>query len=255
MHCWSCLAGSEYPGSGSQNSRDPSQIDTLCTTMSVTYLTTPIEETRQDPPPRGSGMTREGYTKRSGAPTDLMIRLQGEKKWRRLMIWQFSNLGTLFVRVNGKPHVVREEMIPTQGRSSTAHATRKSSDDPELDKLHTTYLRLLNKGIALEDAGRTDPKIDAAIDRARAKLQAARRGEPTHKSAAQLECEIAKTLAEAYTKRTGNALEVRKQPKGEYDRALGWFVYHWIPGNHPDLHGPFRNEITACKKMAEIAAG
>lgn len=72
-------------------------------------------------------MTREGYTKRSGAPTDLMIRLQGEKKWRRLMIWQFSNIGTLFVRVNGKPHVVREEMIPTQGRSSTAHATRKSS--------------------------------------------------------------------------------------------------------------------------------
>jgi len=95
--------------------------------MSVTYLTTPIEETRQDPPPRGSGMTREGYTKRSGAPTDLMIRLQGEKKWRRLMIWQFSNMGTLFVRVDGKPHVVREEMIPTQGRSATAHATRKAA--------------------------------------------------------------------------------------------------------------------------------
>jgi hypothetical protein len=129
------------------------------------------------------------------------------------------------------------------------------TDDPELDKLHRTYTRLLNKGIALEDAGRTDPKLDAAIDRARAKLQAARSGEPTKKSAAQLECEIAKTLAEAYTKRTGNPLELRKERKGDYDSALGWFVYHWIPGNQPDLHGPFRNEVTACKKMAEIAAG
>ena len=128
-------------------------------------------------------------------------------------------------------------------------------DDPELDKLHKTYMRLLNKGIALEDAGRTDPKLEAAIDRARAKLQAARRGESANKSASRIECEIATTLAEAYTKRTGNPLEVRKERKGPYDSALGWFVYHWIPGNHPDLHGPFRNEVTACKKMAEIAAG
>lgn len=35
--------------------------------MSVTYLTTPIAEVRYDPPPPGSGMTREEYTKRSGA--------------------------------------------------------------------------------------------------------------------------------------------------------------------------------------------
>ncbi len=129
------------------------------------------------------------------------------------------------------------------------------TDDPELDKLHRAYTRLLNKGIALEDAGRTDPKLDAAIERARVKLQAARSGERTNKSAAQLECEIAKTLAEAYTKRTGNPLEVRKERKGDYGSALGWFVYHWIPGNRPDLHGPFRNEVAACKKLAEIAAG
>ena len=98
--------------------------------MSVTYLTTPIVEVRQDPPPRGSGMTREGYTKRSGAPTSRMIRLQGEKRWRRLMVWQFSNLGTLFVRLDGKPHVVREEMLPEEGtvsgHSTRVHATRKS---------------------------------------------------------------------------------------------------------------------------------
>lgn len=100
--------------------------------MSVTYLTTPIVEVRHDPPPRGSGMTREGYTKRSGAPTSRMIRLQGETRWRRLMVWQFSNLGTLFVRLDGKPHVVREEMIPEEGAVSgqhspgVSHATRKA---------------------------------------------------------------------------------------------------------------------------------
>ena len=103
--------------------------------MSVTYLTTPIVEVRNDPPPRGSGMTREGYTKRSGAPTSRMIRLQGEKRWRRLMAWQFSNLGTLFVKINGKPHVVREEMLPREGavsshamrKKSSAHTTKKSA--------------------------------------------------------------------------------------------------------------------------------
>lgn len=129
------------------------------------------------------------------------------------------------------------------------------TDDPELDKLYKTYNRLLTKAVALEDAGRTDAKLDAAIDRARAKLEAARRREPTKKSPTQLECEIAKTLAEAYTKRTGNPLEIRKDRKSEYTSALGWFVYHWIPGSAPDLHGPFRNEVTACKKMAEIASG
>jgi hypothetical protein len=51
-----------------------------------------------------------------------MIRLQGEKRWRRLMVWQFSNLGTLFVRIAGEPHVVREEMIPQEH-----HATKKTS--------------------------------------------------------------------------------------------------------------------------------
>ena len=111
--------------------------------MSVTYLTTPIVEVRNDPPPHGSGMTREGYTKRSGAPTALMIRLQGEKRWRRLMAWQFSNLGTMFVNIDGKPHVVREEMIPQEsavsGHSTRVHhATRKSPS--QLDREITQSL-------------------------------------------------------------------------------------------------------------------
>ena len=58
------------------------------------------------------GLTRDGYTKRSGAPTSRMIRLAGEKRWRRLMVWQFSNMSTLFVTLNGKPHIVRDFDLP-----------------------------------------------------------------------------------------------------------------------------------------------
>lgn len=112
----------------------------------VTYLTTPIAEVRNDPPPRGSGMTSQGYTKRSGAPTARMIRLQGEKRWRRLMVWQFNNLGTLFVNIDGKPHVVREEDIPRESTSS--HAVMKAKKSPaqlqrEIDEVlgHATKKR------------------------------------------------------------------------------------------------------------------
>jgi hypothetical protein len=94
--------------------------------MSVTYLTTPIVEARNEPPTRGSGMTREGYTKRSGAPTSTMIRLQGEKRWRRLMVWQFSNMGTLFVRLNGVPHVVRQEDVDRVFQEGGTAVSKKS---------------------------------------------------------------------------------------------------------------------------------
>ena len=107
----------------------------------VTYLTTPIEEVRHDPPRRGSGMTREGYTKRSGAPTARMIRLQGEKIWRRLMVWQFSNLGTLFVNIGGKPHVVREDMLPSE-RAVGSHARKKTPTQLEREVRKALVLSL-----------------------------------------------------------------------------------------------------------------
>jgi len=75
------------------------------------YLETPIVETRQTTQPR-YGMTREGYTVRSGAPTSTMVRLQGEKIFRRLMVWQFSNAGTAFVRILGKNYIVRDSDLP-----------------------------------------------------------------------------------------------------------------------------------------------
>jgi hypothetical protein len=80
--------------------------------MGVTYLETKIVETRETERPR-YGMTVDGYTVRSGAPTSLMVRLEGEKRFRRLMVWQFSNAGTCFVRVGGKPLVVRGHDIPS----------------------------------------------------------------------------------------------------------------------------------------------
>jgi hypothetical protein len=72
------------------------------------YLTTPIVETkRTDETPR-YGMGRDGYTLRSGAPTDVLVRLEGETRWRRVMVWCFSNSGTCFVRVKGECLIVKE---------------------------------------------------------------------------------------------------------------------------------------------------
>jgi hypothetical protein len=79
--------------------------------MTTQYLETPIVSARLTEPPRW-GMAADGYTRRSGAPTGLMVRLEGEKRERRLMCWQFSNAGTLFLRVRGEAFVVREHDIP-----------------------------------------------------------------------------------------------------------------------------------------------
>lgn len=77
------------------------------------YLETPIVEVIDKPPANPySGLTADGYTKRSGAPTSKMIRLQGENRFRRLMCWQFSNAGTLFVRIKGVCYIVRGYSLP-----------------------------------------------------------------------------------------------------------------------------------------------
>jgi hypothetical protein len=157
----------------------------------VTYLTTPIAEVRNDPPPRGSGMTREGYTKRSGAPTARMIRLQGEKIWRRLMVWQFSNLGTMFVNIGGKPHIVREEDIPRESASGRHHATKKSPAQLQ---------REIDEVLAKPSAA-----LDAAIAKARTKASESNRRQTVW--------------------RTEND-EFRVRPMGEKVNPLWWFVRH-----------------------------
>jgi hypothetical protein len=77
--------------------------------MTVQYLDmSRITRAKQGDAPR-YGMTALGYTKRSGAPSSVMIQIDGEKRWRRVMIWCFSNSGTLFVRVKGQPLVLSNE--------------------------------------------------------------------------------------------------------------------------------------------------
>jgi hypothetical protein len=77
----------------------------------VNYLEKKIVESKQTRTPN-YGMTVDGYTVNSGAPTSWMIKLENEKIWRRLMCWQFSNAGTLFVRIKGTEYVVDEYQIP-----------------------------------------------------------------------------------------------------------------------------------------------
>ena len=79
--------------------------------MAVQYLQTKIVASRRTAQPR-YGMGADGYTLRSGAPTSVMIRLEGESRWRRVMVWQFSNAGTIFVRIKGECLVVNEYDIP-----------------------------------------------------------------------------------------------------------------------------------------------
>ena len=72
----------------------------------MNYLEIPIAERKQTATTPRYGMTVDGYTTRAGAPTSWMIRLHGEKRWRRVMVWQFSNAGTAFIRVRGKVLVI-----------------------------------------------------------------------------------------------------------------------------------------------------
>lgn len=83
--------------------------------MTLRYLETKIVEAKYTSRPN-YGMTTDGYTKRSGAPTSLMLRLEGETRWRRLMCWQFSNIGTCFVRINKIPYVVRDCDLPVKDK-------------------------------------------------------------------------------------------------------------------------------------------
>ncbi len=70
-----------------------------------------IVETKRTEAPRW-GMTVFGYTVRSGAPTSMMVRLKGEKRWRRLMVLQFSNAGSCFLRVRGEMLFVSDCDLP-----------------------------------------------------------------------------------------------------------------------------------------------
>lgn len=52
------------------------------------------------------GIARDGYTISSGAPTSYMVRLEGEKRWRRVMELCFSNTSTHFLKIKGKKEIL-----------------------------------------------------------------------------------------------------------------------------------------------------
>jgi hypothetical protein len=76
------------------------------------YLTTKIVSACCVPIGRDHCMTRDGYTKLSGAPSSTMIRLEGETRWRRMMFWCFSNGSTYFVRIKGQALIIPSNHVP-----------------------------------------------------------------------------------------------------------------------------------------------
>lgn len=76
------------------------------------YLARDIVDSKETPTVPRYGIGRDGYTHRSGAPTRTMICLKGEYRWRRVMIWQFSNAGTCFVKIGGVPHIIPSHLAP-----------------------------------------------------------------------------------------------------------------------------------------------
>jgi len=91
------------------------------------YLETPIAEIRRTITPRW-GMTSLGYTVRGGAPAQFKVRLQGETRWRRLMIVQFSNAGSCFVRVANERLWVHGEHLPDNSEVPSAGSLYRVSE-------------------------------------------------------------------------------------------------------------------------------
>lgn len=54
------------------------------------------------------GRSPTGYTYSQGAPTVYKVKLEGERMFRRLMCWQFTNVATYFLRISGVEYIVPE---------------------------------------------------------------------------------------------------------------------------------------------------
>lgn len=57
-------------------------------------------------------LTQDGYTRNEGSPTCYQVRLKGETRWRRVYIWQFSNIGTNFVKIKGENIIISVPPLP-----------------------------------------------------------------------------------------------------------------------------------------------
>lgn len=79
--------------------------------MSAKYLQVSFSDVRAEECAPRYGWCRDGYTRRSGAPTRYIVRLAGEKRSRRVMVWISSNSGTMFVRVRGECLILGPEHV------------------------------------------------------------------------------------------------------------------------------------------------
>jgi hypothetical protein len=53
-----------------------------------------------------SYLTADGYTKRSGVPTGIMVQIEGSSRWYRVMNFCNSNSGTFFIKTKNNPFLV-----------------------------------------------------------------------------------------------------------------------------------------------------
>lgn len=73
----------------------------------INYLTTIIREVITTAFVPLSGMATDGYTTKRGAATQYKIRIVGSPIWYRVYVWQFSNVGTCFIRRKGIPLILK----------------------------------------------------------------------------------------------------------------------------------------------------
>ena len=76
--------------------------------MSIEYVPEGFEAKINELPwqRRGLTWTATGYGRK--IPSTRMIRLQGEKIWRRVYVVCYSNAGTSYVVIQGKPRYIRD---------------------------------------------------------------------------------------------------------------------------------------------------
>lgn len=61
---------------------------------------------------KGLQQTSSGYGRK--LTTTRMVRLEGDTVWRRIYVTQFSNAGTAWIMVQGKPCVIHDFDLPTE---------------------------------------------------------------------------------------------------------------------------------------------
>lgn len=78
--------------------------------MTLKYLDKKIVDLKRTHRPQ-YGMSANGYTHRSGAPTNVMIKLEGDRIWRRVMCIQTSNVGSFFIKMKGSNYYIQDWML------------------------------------------------------------------------------------------------------------------------------------------------